>query len=107
MSLEMSRPIIARDIRRKSCAFGADAIGTQNIFRGEGRNVQVLEKQYTYSIVQQLMGMTKLRRAAYYSLECAYVASSLDFTYSPAVTTSYFAGLSSETQLGRGSSLTS
>jgi hypothetical protein len=31
-----------------------------------------------------------------------YVLSSLDRTYSPAVTTSYFAGMSGETQLGMG-----
>ena len=33
-------------------------------------------------------------------LEWAYVASNRDLTYSPAVTTSYLAGQSAETQLG-------
>jgi len=38
---------------------------------------------------------TGLHRLHYF-LECAYVSSSLDLTYSPAVTTGYFGGNSSE-----------
>jgi hypothetical protein len=91
---EVGRDVLAR--------VGSKHEDNASLYHNEGLVSQTAQF-HTFLVPNNLMILRK-RTQIYsssshrllYFLECAYVSSSLDLTYSPAVTTGYFGGNSSE-----------